>query len=216
MRKSDSADLDLRINQRSYPDSGKDPIQPGMSDELLVARVAQGDSDALEMLYDRYAPVVMGFTLNSTGDRSQAEDLLQETFWRVWRYSADFQVERGPFIAWLFRIARNLIIDAHRRSNARPRLLEASPEELESNQILDPGLDVAEQALTALKHQQVRRAVSALPDEQKRAIELAYFYGLTRLEIAEATGDALGTVHTRVRLGLQKLRQELQKHGILD
>jgi RNA polymerase sigma-70 factor (ECF subfamily) len=95
-------------------------------------------------------------------------------------------------------------------------LLEASPEELESNQMLDPGLDVAEQALTALKHQQVRRAVSALPDEQKRAIELAYFYGLTRLEIAEATGDALGTVHTRVRLGLQKLRQELQKHGILD
>ena len=213
MRKSGSVDLDLRIPHRGFPHSNSEIIRQELSDELLVDEVAQGDSDALEKLYDRYAPTVMGFALKGTGDYSQAEDLLQETFWRVWRNAAYFQVKRGSFIAWLFQITRNLIIDTYRRRNVRPTFLDTSPEELDTNQVFDPGLDVAEQALTSLKHQQVRRAVAALPLPQRRAIEMAYFYGMTRLEIAEATGEALGTVHTRVRLGLQKLRVELQKQG---
>jgi RNA polymerase sigma-70 factor (ECF subfamily) len=81
----------------------------------------------------------------------------------------------------------------------------------EFEQVPDPGVNVPEQAQSSLKHQQVRKALAGLPPVQKQVIEMAYFFGMTRQEIAEATGEALGTVHTRARLGLQKLRQELEK-----
>ena len=183
-----------------------------LSDEILAARVAQRDGVALEALYDRHAPVVLGILLKVIGDRAAAEDALQETFWRVWKSASTYQSQRGPFTGWLFRIARNLAIDTYRRRNIRPQAMQGLEEaEALADRIPDPDADVAEQALVDFRNRQVRIALASLPREQRQVIELAYFYGMTRQEIAESTGEALGTVHTRARLALKKLREELER-----
>ncbi|HLO15455.1 MAG TPA: sigma-70 family RNA polymerase sigma factor [Anaerolineales bacterium] len=183
-----------------------------LSDEILVARVARGNSAALEALYDRYASAVLGSLLKVIGDRAMAEDVLQETFWRVWQSAATYQAQRGTFVSWLFRIARNLAIDAYRRRNVRPQAMpSAEGKESVFDQTPDPDMDVAAQAQSMFKHRQVRHALESLPGSQRQVIEMAYFYGMTRQEIAEATGEALGTIHTRARLALQKLREELDR-----
>jgi RNA polymerase sigma-70 factor (ECF subfamily) len=183
-------------------------------DEPLAAQVARGDSAALEVLYDRYASRVLGIAMKIVGDPALAEDILQETFWRVWQSAATYQSQLGSFTGWLFRIARNLSIDAYRRRNVRPQAFLGA-REAGSDSILDetpdPDTDVAEQAQSILMNRQVRKALASLPGVQRQVIELAYFYGMTRQEIAEATGEALGTIHTRARLALQKLRGELER-----
>jgi RNA polymerase sigma-70 factor (ECF subfamily) len=208
----DVTDAVMRINsERKLLRSSKNQAAEPLNDETLAARVAQGDSAALEALYDRYASTVLGVALKVLGDQGMAEDVLQETFWRVWRSAATFQAERGSFTSWLFRITRNLAIDAYRRRNVRPHAVtDADDSETVFDQTPDPDADVAEQTQAILKHRQVRNALTSLPQVQRQVIELAYFYGLTRQEIAEATGEALGTIHTRARLGLQKLREELE------
>ena len=182
------------------------------SDEALAAQVAKGNSSALEILYDRHASTILAISLKVTGDQAAAEDVLQETFWRVWRSAATYQSQRGSFTGWLFRIARNLAIDAYRRRNVRPQVFTVTDDsDSMIDQMADPDADVAEQAQTVLKNGQVRTALAALPRVQRQVIEMAYFYGMTRQEIAEITGEALGTIHTRARLGLQKLREELER-----
>ena len=191
----------------------KDKTPPvHLSDEALIARVARGDTTALETLYDRYASSVLGLSFKVIGDQALAEDVLQETFWRVWQSAVSYQSQRGSFTSWLFRIARNLAIDSHRRRKVRPQTIS---ETVDANPILDqmpdPEMNVPEQAQSNFQMQQVRNALSSLPPEQRQVIEMAYFYGMTRQEIAQATGEAIGTIHTRARLGLQKLRKELER-----
>jgi len=182
------------------------------NDEAVAARVARGDTVALEALYDRYASTVLGISLKILGDRTAAEDVLQETFWRVWRSAASYQPQRGSFTGWLFRIARNLAIDGYRRTNARPQMMfDGDDADTTLDQIPDPDADVAEQTQALLKHRQVLTALASLPRAQRQVIEMAYFYGMTRQEIAETMGEALGTIHTRARLALQKLREELER-----
>lgn len=214
MARSKNATEDLlRINNESSQlHAPTESVPERLSDEILVTQVARGNSDALEALYDRYAATVLGVCLKVVGDPTLAEDALQETFWRVWKGAGTYQPERGTFTSWLFRIARNLAIDAYRRRNARPQAFhtdEGSDPILE--EMPDPDVNVAEQAQSLLKHQQVRNALASLPRSQRQVIEMAYFYGMTRQEIAEATGEALGTIHTRARLALQKLREELDR-----
>jgi RNA polymerase sigma-70 factor (ECF subfamily) len=182
------------------------------SDESLVIQVARGNSAALEVLYDRYAPIVLGISLKVVGDQALAEDVLQETFWRVWQSAGTYQSQRGPFTGWLFRIARNLAIDAYRRRTVRPHTIApADGSDPIMDETPDPEADVAEQAQSKMKNRQIRKAMAALPLVQRQVIEMAYFYGMTRQEIAEATGEALGTIHTRARLALQKLRGEFER-----
>lgn len=183
-----------------------------VSDEVLASQVAQGNSNALETLYDRHASTVIAISLKVIGEQAAAEDILQETFWRVWRSATTFQSTRGSFTGWLFRIARNLAIDAYRRRSVRPSAM-AGTDDANSilDQVADPDMNVAEQAQSVFKNRQVRDAMASLPRVQRQVIEMAYFYGMTRQEIAEATGEALGTIHTRARLGLLKLREELEK-----
>jgi RNA polymerase sigma-70 factor (ECF subfamily) len=199
-----ATDASMRINNES------NLLQA--PDETLVIQVARGNSAALEVLYDRYASIVLGISLKVIGDQALAEDVLQEAFWRVWQSAGTYQSQRGPFTGWLFRITRNLAIDAYRRRNVRPQVI-SSPNG--SDPILDetpdPDTDVAEQAQSTLKNRQIRKALAALPVVQRQVIEMAYFYGMTRQEIAEATGEALGTIHTRARLALQKLRGEFER-----
>jgi RNA polymerase sigma-70 factor, ECF subfamily len=181
-------------------------------DETLVTHVARGNSAALEVLYDRYAPTVLGISLKVIGDQALAEDVLQETFWRVWQSAGTYQSQRGPFTGWLFRIARNLSIDAYRRRNVRPQTISGvEGSDLILEETPDPDTNVAEQAQSIMKNRQIRKALAALPLVQRQVIEMAYFYGMTRQEIAEATGEALGTIHTRARLALQKLRGEFER-----
>jgi RNA polymerase sigma-70 factor, ECF subfamily len=189
-----------------------EPNMLNLSDETLAAQVVRGNSAALEALYDRHSATVLGLALKIVGERAAAEDILQETFWRVWKSVDTFQPQRGPFAGWLYRIARNLAIDFYRRSNVRP---EGKPPESDSDSVLDqaadPDMDVAAQAQSELENTQIQTALRSLPGAQRQVIEMAYFYGMTRQEIAEATGEALGTIHTRARLALQKLREELSK-----
>lgn len=203
-RSKNATDVFVRINsEKSLSDT---------PDETLATRVARGDSAALEVLYERYAPRVLGISMKIMGDQALAEDILQETFWRVWQSASTYQSQLGPFAGWLFRIARNLSIDAYRRRSVRPQLFTGADG---SDPILDetpdPDTDVAEQAQSILQNRQVRKALASLPGVQRQVIEMAYFYGMTRQEIAEATGEALGTIHTRARLALQKLRGELER-----
>jgi RNA polymerase sigma-70 factor, ECF subfamily len=191
-------------------------VKPAMiikewSDEQLIAQVARGDTAAYEMLYDRYASAGLGLALKITGDQALAEEVLQETFWRVWRKADLFQNQRGAFTSWFFGIARNLSIDMLRRQRAQVQPADESDQLIE--QTADPTLDVPETAWRRVKHQQMRSAIESLPNEQRYVIELAYFRGMTRQEIASVTGEPLGTIHTRARLALQKLRDELQSQG---
>jgi RNA polymerase sigma-70 factor (ECF subfamily) len=212
-RNKNATSVPMRIKKESS-ESGAQTETPAAQrgDESLAAGVARGDSAALETLYDRYAATVFGIALKVVGDQTMAEDVLQETFWRVWKSAATYQPARGSFTSWLFRIVRNLAIDAYRRRNVRPQAVSmAEDDEPILNRLADPNVDVAGQAMAILQSQQVRRALGALSPVQRQVIEPAYFYGMTRQEIADVTGEALGTIHTRARLALQKLREELEK-----
>ena len=217
-RNKNATGVSMRINnESSVLHSHDDMAVEQLSDEFLAAQVARGESHALETLYDRYASTVLGISVKIMGDQAAAEDVLQETFWRVWRSAASFQSQRGSFTGWLFRIARNLAIDAYRRRNIRPRpITDVDDSDSKIDQTPDPNIDVAEQSQLLLNHKQVLSALATLPRVQRQVIEMAYYYGMTRQEIAEATGEALGTIHTRARLALQKLRAELQRDESKD
>ena len=201
----------MRINSESNRLRYKDETpSSGLSDEVLASQVAGGSSAALEALYDRYSSIVLGLIVKILGDRRAAEDVLQEAFWRVWKSAGTFQPERGAFSSWLFRIARNLAIDAYRRGNVRPQVMP-DDNAASMEQMSDPDMDVAQEAQSAIENRQVRLAMTSLPGEQKQVLEMAYFQGMTRQEIAETTGEPLGTIHTRARLALQKLKEELER-----
>lgn len=176
------------------------------ADEELMTRVAAGDPAAFEALYDRYAPAVLGTLIRTLQDRPLAEEVLQETFWRVWDKAQTFADDRGSFRAWVFSIARRQAIDTIRRQKVRPQPVRDGAEELKLATRPSPGPNVDEAAWIAIESKRVRAAMERLSPEQGRVLELAYFEGLTRQEIAGVTGEPLGTVHTRARLGLQKLR----------
>ena len=184
-----------------------------LSDEQLMGCVARGETEAIELLYERYAATIMGLAIKMLGEPVAAEEVVQETFWRVWRNADSFQAKQGRFSTWLFGIARNLCVDLWRKKKVRPSLILHSDDSYHLDQLSDQNLDVAELTWTSIKHTQVRAAMATLPAPQRHVLELAYFWGLTRQEIAEELTIPLGTVHTRARLGLQKLRQALRAQG---
>lgn len=183
-----------------------------LSDEQLLVRVSQADTTAYEALYERYGAIALGLALKITGDRSASEEVVQEAFWRLWRKADTFEEERGTFTSWFFRIARNLSIDMLRRG--RSQMATASQVDPLDDEIADRSTDVAEAAGKSVRHQQVRAAIAALPSDQRDVIELAYFRGMSRQEIARKTGEPLGTIHSRARLAMQKLREALVSQGL--
>src|SRR5258706_13697348 len=189
----------MRINiERNVLRSNKEKASQQLSDEILATQVARGESAALEALYDRHASIVLGIALKVIGDQGLAEDVLQETFWRVWRGASAFQPKRGSFTSWLFRVARNPAIDAYRRRNVRPQTtFGADDTESILDKTPDPDANVAEQTQALLKNQQVQKALTSLPQVQRQVIEMAYFYGMTRRVIAQTHGDATWAIASR-------------------
>ena len=183
-------------------------------DEQLIMRVAGGDRRAFETLYDRYAATVFGVTMKMLGDRELAEDAVQEIFWRVWKRAASFDRSRA-FAPWLFGIAHNYTIDELRRRRVRPQQVFEDEEHPVLSDIPDE-TDVGEAAVLTDQRRIVLEALDQLPEEQRQALLLAYFGGLTQQEIAQKLGNPLGTVKTRMRLGLQKLRTLLQAQRLVE
>jgi RNA polymerase sigma-70 factor (ECF subfamily) len=178
-------------------------------DEALVRRMANGDDQALGVLYDRWHGVVHGVVARMLRQAEDVEDVVEETFWQAWRQASRFDRSRGAVQTWLLTIARSRALDrvrALRRRREEP--LEGDDGQLVVQQAAegDPGLD----AEASERRRIVGAALSGLPAEQREALELGYFGGLSQTEIAERTGQPLGTVKTRMRLALQKLRSQLE------
>jgi RNA polymerase sigma-70 factor (ECF subfamily) len=166
--------------------------------------IAAKDEAALARLYDRYRVILFGLLLRILNSREEAEDVLQEVFLQVWRKAGDFDENRGRPFTWLVTLGRSRGIDRLRTLSARQRVAEAGAREV-SEEISDAATDAFKSEQRGL----VTTALAQLPDEQKRPIMLAYFDGLSQSEIATRLGAPLGTVKTRMRTGLMKLRELL-------
>ena len=197
----------LRTPDRQREDARDD-------DDQLITRAVAGDRGAFESLYDRYSAAVFGVALKMLGDREVAEDAVQEIFWRVWRRLASFDRSRA-FAPWLFGIAHNYCIDELRRRKVRPQPVYEDDDHPILSDIPDD-VDVGEAATLADQRRILREALDQLPEEQRQALLLAYYGGLTQQEIAARLGNPLGTVKTRMRLGLQKLRALLQGQTLVE
>jgi RNA polymerase sigma-70 factor (ECF subfamily) len=193
----------------SYPDQPQQP--PAAADDgTLVARLGAGDEQALGTLYDRWQGAVRAMALRIVQDASESDDVVEEVFWQAWRQAGRFDGARGGVSTWLLTIARSRSLDrlrALKRSREDAGLEGADEQQEESawSTPSNPG------ALTELNEQGrlIRAALAELPDEQRIALQLGYFEGLSQTEIAERTGLPLGTVKTRMRLALRKLREKL-------
>jgi RNA polymerase sigma-70 factor (ECF subfamily) len=182
--------------------------EPG--DDELISRVVLRDSHALEMLYDRYSAIVYATALRMLGNIELAEEIVQEAFWRVWQRCGSFSSGRGQVASWIFGIAHNLCIDELRRQRVRPVAARGAEVEPELLAFPDQRADVAGLAMARERQRLIRSALAQIPSEQREAIELAYFGGLSQSEIAEKLEIPLGTIKTRIRMGLSKLRDLLQ------
>ncbi len=169
----------------------------------LAARIAAGDSSALRSAYDQYAGRVLALALRIVRSQAEAEDVVQDTFLEVWRRASEFDGSRGELSAWIMAMARSRSIDRVRRARVRMRFAETPQPE--------PAVSTPdEQAGLQRDGAKVRGVLQTLPPEQRNALELAYFDGLTQQQIAERTGLPLGTVKTRLRLALEKLSTQLE------
>jgi len=181
------------------------------SDAALAQRLLHRDVNAFEQLYDRHSRIVYSVVLRILRQVSTAEEVVQEVFLQVWRNSGQYDASRGPFIPWLVTLARNRALDHLRLKSERQRRLEEQPDDYVGGlpQIsIDPQY---EQAMDEKRRaERVRSLIASLPSQQRRAIELAYFAGLSHSEIAAALKEPLGTVKSWIRNALLKLKEELQ------
>jgi|SRR5580700_690407 RNA polymerase sigma-70 factor (ECF subfamily) len=168
-----------------------------VDDMRLVARVRAGDQQALSELYDRYSKVVYGVALRILHDTGAAEDLLQDIFLQLWRKPDAFDSSRGSLAAWLAVIARHRSID---------RLRQRRPETNIEDCVIVTATDLRDETERSLVIEKVRVVMNEMGPDQRTAMEMAFFEGLTHTEIAEKTGEPLGTIKTRIRSGLQMLR----------
>ena len=179
-----------------------------LSDETLCLLIVRAQAGALDELYARYSRMVYGLALSLVGDQATAEEITLDVFVRAWEKADTYRAERAKVSTWLISITRNHSIDMLRRRGARPEQVSepwtdmpASPHLAENNPEYAAELNI--------RQEQVRAAVAQLPEEQRQALAMAYFGGYTHRQIAEALGLPLGTVKTRIRLAVQKLRNLL-------
>jgi len=183
-----------------------------LSDEALIDRVASADQAAISELYDRYQAVMYGLATRITRDAALAEDVVQEAFVGIWRNAAVYSGGRASVRTWVLSITHHRAIDAVRRRRPTTNLPDADQPQTQSLVVPDVWPEVARH----LDADAIRAAMAGLPDLQREAIEMAYFGGLTQHEIAAQTDAPLGTVKSRVRLGLLQLRRLMEAQGSIE
>ena len=187
-----------------------DPSQQNLNRQLMQ-RVAAGDQGAFGELYDRLSRPLFALAFNMLGDKNEAEDALQEVCLQVWRRAANYDAEKSSVFTWAVMMTRSKAIDRLRARGRRQRVVAGSIEEEENQR--EPASEADDAADTSEKNDEaarVRSALRALPNEQKEAIEMAFFSDMTHAEIAAQKGEPLGTVKARIRRGLMRLRDGLK------
>jgi len=182
-------------------------------DSALVARAATGDERALGELYDRYGGMAYSLACAIVGEHADAEEVVADAFAQIWRTASAFDASRGSVAAWVATIARTRALDLVRSRRRRARVLEEAAVVTDEGEtlVLAPSLEATDRSAEVTDTSAiVRRSLSALPLPQRRVIELAYFGGLSQSEIAAQLSEPLGTVKTRMRAGMEKLRQVLR------
>jgi RNA polymerase sigma-70 factor, ECF subfamily len=189
--------------------SGQTPVLPAAAaaaiDMQLMNRLAAGDRDAISDLYDRHAPRIYALAYRILRNGTDAEDVVQEVFSQAWRTAGSYRAERGSVTAWLLVMARSRAID---RLRSR-RMSEQALDEADYQGLASGDSPVTEDLIASERADFVQRALTQLPDDQRRALELAYFEGLSQSEIAAKLRTPLGTVKTRIRAALATLRRSL-------
>ena len=176
-----------------------------LADEESISLVRRGDAEAFAVLYDRHSRAAYSLAYRMMGERQSAEDLVQEVFLKVWRGAGSYRAERGSVRTWILSIVHNRGIDQLRSTASRRRMQE----KVEASAPRSQPSEAFAQSWRNSQREQVREALSALPEEQLKILELAYFSGYTHVEIAGLLELPLGTVKGRMRLGLKKMRSLL-------
>ena len=179
-------------------------------DASLIALIAQARMQAFDHFYDRYNRLVFSIACGILGDRALAEEVTMDVFVQVWKRAGTYHAEQGKVSSWLIAISRNRAIDMLRWQRSHPESGDLEKEE----SFLPDGLalrEAEESAELSLERQRVQAALDQLPGDQREALMLAYFKGYTQSQIARTLDQPLGTVKTRIRLGMQKLRHLLEK-----
>ena len=191
-----------RVRSGADEERAAAPARSGPTDGELLQSVAAGDRSAFETLYRRYARAMLGLALRRLGDRSRAEEAVQETFAAIWRSAGSYRPERGAGAPWLYAVARHAIVDRF-RARAEP------PAEVPESASEEPG--PAERAEAAFEAWHVHRALEELPETERTVLELAYWGGMSQSEVSDYLNVPLGTVKTRTRSGLRRLADLLEE-----
>ena len=201
----------LAHGSMSNPEPSPPPEERQLEDARLLRLVAEGDKIAFAELYDRFSGPLYATALRVIRDATEAQDIVHDTFVTLWEKASSFEAGRGTAFAWALTLVRNRAIDRVRMRRRRAELLTSSaPADLGYDEDLS-GTAAADQAILGDEATAVRAAVATLPADQKRALELAFFSGLTQQQIAEKLSEPLGTVKARIRRGLIKLRDSLAR-----
>jgi RNA polymerase sigma-70 factor, ECF subfamily len=185
-----------------------------LDDVDLLEKIANDlDRRALAELYDRYARSIYALAWKSLGSVEESEEVVLDVFAQVWRSAKTFDPQRGKPMAWLFTIARSRVLDRLRKRQRQGKITEAIATATEID-LPTSSVDPFEDVEIAERRDLIRRALSTLPEEQRQAIEMAYYRGWSHQEIASATGISLGTIKTRIRLGLNKLRSAIDRENL--
>lgn len=190
-----------------------------LDDTALIGLIAGAHSEALSILYDRYGRLVFTIAINVVGDVETAEEITQDVFVRVWEGAGSYRAEMAKVSSWMISIARHRAIDELRRRGTRPEK-DSSPwpdesalERTDSLPLLDGPEETVE---NSLRDHGVRQAVASLPAEQRVVLGLAFFKGFSHSQIADMLGEPLGTVKSRIRIAMQKLRDTMAERGGVD
>ena len=180
-----------------------------------MSRIAAGDARALEALYDRYVRQCFGLALRMVGDPGLAEEVVQEVFLKLWSRPDSYSPQKGAFVSWLLSLVHHRAVDELRKRSRTEVALDNDQPLSVINTRPDPQPDPSEQVWVMEQQRVVRQALGELPENQRLVLELAYFGGLSQSQIAERTSQPLGTVKTRMRMGLQNLRGLLETNKLL-
>lgn len=181
------------------------------TDDFLLQEISEGNTDAFSVLYDRHSPQLYGLALKILQNRTLADDVIQDVFVNIWKKAGSFNRDRGAPIAWMLILCRNRCIDVLRKTNKSKSRLTELTQEATQRIAENSGISPLESADLSEMSQAARSALNDLPAEQRDPIELAYFKGLSQTEIASELNLPLGTVKTRIRLGMQKLRDVMMQ-----